>query len=86
MPYTLDKRKSTLFRERPWVFLYGSLLAGFFPGGYASALFPLAILPIALGCFVAGTIYDQWRLRPQNDLHMDRWGYFPPETLGANKL
>jgi len=85
MPYTLDKRKSTLFRERPWVFLYGLFLAGFFPGGYASALFPLAILPIALGCFVAGTIYDQWRLRHQNDLSMDRWGYFPPETLGANK-
>lgn len=36
MPYTLDKRKSNLFRERPWVFIYGSLLAGC--AGYINVL------------------------------------------------
>jgi len=28
MPYTLEKKDSKLYRERPWVFFYGSLLAG----------------------------------------------------------
>lgn len=28
MPYSLDKKMPIQFRERPWVFLYGSLLAG----------------------------------------------------------
>lgn len=28
MPYSLDKKTPTLYRERPWVFFYGSLLAG----------------------------------------------------------
>jgi len=71
--------------------LLSSLLGGFFLGGYlggyAYARFGLpAILPTALGCFFVGAIYYQWRLRHQDDLPMDRWGYYPPETLGANKL
>lgn len=91
MPDTLNKPKFTQYRESPWVFVYDSLLGVFFIdgylGGYASAQLGLvAILPTALGCFIAGSIYYQWRLRHPDDLPVDRWGYFPPENLGANKL
>ncbi|BCR03683.1 membrane protein [Desulfuromonas versatilis] len=36
MPYSPFKEKSTLHRERPWVFVYGALLAG--TAGYVNAV------------------------------------------------
>jgi uncharacterized membrane protein YoaK (UPF0700 family) len=64
--------------------LLGSLLSGFFLGGvlggYSFATIRLlALLPPALGCFIGGAIYFDWRRRNKNDLPLDRWGYFPPE-------
>lgn len=61
-----------------------SLLSGFFCGGliggfgFARLGVP-ALIPVALGCFLAGTAYYEWRRRHLDDLPVDRWGYFPPK-------
>jgi uncharacterized membrane protein YoaK (UPF0700 family) len=61
-----------------------SLLGGFFCGGllggysFAGVGIP-ALLPVAVGCFLAGLVYFDWRRRHKDDLPVDRWGYFPPE-------
>jgi len=63
-----------------------ALLCGFFAGGLLGgvgfARFGIpALIPVALGCFIAGAAYYLWRRRHRFDLPVDRWGYFPPEGL-----
>jgi len=66
--------------------LLSFLLCGFFTGGvlggYGFAQFGIpALLPVAIGCFVAGMFYFDWRRRHKDDLPIDRWGYFPPDEV-----
>ena len=66
--------------------LLSSLLSGFFCGGllggYGFARYGVpALIPAALGCFLAGLAYFDWRRRHRADLPVDRWGYFPPDEV-----
>lgn len=66
--------------------LLGSLLSGFFTGGllggfgFAWIGIP-ALIPVALGCCIAGAAYYLWRKCHRFDLPVDRWGYFPPDEV-----
>ena len=57
MPYSLDKRRTALHRERPWVFFFGSLLAGC--AGYVNVVL-LGIYHVPVS-HMTGASTGRWR-------------------------